>query len=196
MTTSQDIPLPIIIATDIHGISDAIRMQWRSLGDALTLVSPWDIDGCPHPSEEAAVRAFHAQNGLQAYADKIAQAANQRPALLIGFSVGATSMWLHAGSPRCHPQSRARLYYGSRIRDHLTVKPRCAVSLVFAEHEPSFEPARLVAQLHQAGVDASMVANTSHGFMSPRAPDPHAVVAQVQIEQLERWVAHNSGAAE
>ncbi len=189
-------PMPIIIATDIHGTSDAIRTQWRSLGDALTLVSPWDIDGCPHPSEAAAVQAFHAQNGLQAYADKIAQAADQRPALLIGFSVGATSMWLHAGSPRCHPQSRARLYYGSRIRDHLAVKPRCAVSLVFAEHEPSFEPARLVAQLREAGVDASMVANTSHGFMNPHAQHSHADVAQVQIEQLERWIAHNPRDAE
>jgi hypothetical protein len=91
-------PLPIIIATDIHGVSDAVRMQWRSLG----------------------------------------------------------------GSPRCHPQSRARLCYGSRIRDHLAVKPRRAVSLVFADHEASFEPARLVAQFHQVGVEASMVVKVAH----------------------------------
>jgi dienelactone hydrolase len=184
--------LPIIIATDIHGTSDAIRMQWRSLGDDLTWVSPWDMDGCPHPSEAAAVQAFHAQNGLQAYADKIAQAADQRPALLIGFSVGATSMWLHAGSPRCDPQSRARLYYGSRIRDHLAVTPRCAVSLVFAEHEPSFEPAGLVAQLHQAGAQASIIPNTSHGFMNPHAQHHQADLVQAQIEQLKRWVACTS----
>lgn len=189
-------PLPIIIATDIHGISDAIRMQWRSLGDDLTWVSPWDMDGCPHPSEAAAVQAFHAHNGLQAYADKIAQAANQRPALLIGFSVGATSMWLHAGSPRCHPQSQSRLYYGSRIRDHLALKPRCALSLVFAEHEPSFESARLVTQLHEVGVDASIIPNTSHGFMSPHAQHSHPDVAQAQIEQLAQWIAHHPGAAE
>ena len=186
----------IVIATDIHGVNDAIRERWRSLGEDLTWVSPWGGDGCPHPSEEAAVQAFHAQNGLQAYADKIAQAAHQRPALLIGFSVGATSMWLYAGRPRCHPQSRARLYYGSRIRDHLAVKPRCAVSLVFAEHEPSFEPARLVAQLHQAEAQASIIPNTSHGFMNPHAQHYQADLAQAQIEQLKRWIAHNPGAAE
>jgi dienelactone hydrolase len=189
-------PLPIIIATDIHGITDAVRTQWRSLGEDITLVSPWDMDGCPHASEEAAVQAFHAHEGLQAFADKIAQVAHQQPALLIGFSVGASSMWLHAGSSRCHPQSRARLYYGSRIRDHLAVKPRCAVSLVFAECEPSFEPARLVAQLRQAAVTASIIPNTSHGFMHPNAGHHRADLAQVQIEQLERWIAHNPGAAE
>jgi dienelactone hydrolase len=184
--------LRIVIATDIHGISDAIRMQWRSLGEDLTWVSPWDGDGCPHPSEAAAVQAFHAQNGLQAYADKIAQAADQRPALLIGFSVGATSMWLHAGSPRCHPQSRARLYYGSRIRDHLAVRPRCAVSLVFAEHEPSFEPARLVAQLHQVGVEACIIPNTSHGFMNPGIRHHRPDLVQAQMDQLRQWMACTS----
>jgi dienelactone hydrolase len=177
-------PLPIIIATDIHGISDATRMQWRSLGEDLTLVSPWEGDGCPHPSEEAAVQAFHAQSGLLAFADKIAQAAKQRPALLVGFSMGATSMWLHAGSPRCHPQSRARLYYGSRIRDHLAVKPCCAVSLVFAEHEPSFEPVTLVAQLSEAGVDASIVPATWHGFMNPGSLHHRADLAH----QVQAWI--------
>ena len=180
-------PLPIIIATDIHGTNDAIRAQWRPLGE-ITWVSPWDIDGCPHPSEEAAVQAFHAHDGLQAYADKIAHVAKQRPALLIGFSVGATSMWLHASSPQCHPQSRARLYYGSRIRDHLHVTPRCAVSLVFAEHEPSFEPAGLMAWLHQAGVDASIAPNTSHGFMNPSARHHQADLVQAQMALLKRWI--------
>jgi dienelactone hydrolase len=180
-------PLPIVIATDIHGISHAVRTQWRSLGEDITLVSPWDGDGCPHVSEEAAVLAFHAQNGLLAFADKIAQAANQRPALLVGFSVGATSMWLHAGSPRCHPQSRALLYYGSRIRDHLAVIPRCAVSLVFAEHEPSFEPATLVAQLSQAGVDASIVPGTWHGFMNPGSPHHRADL----VQQVPQWSGRN-----
>jgi dienelactone hydrolase len=182
-------PLPIIIATDIHGTSDAIRSQWRHLGAGITWVSPWDGDGCPHPSEAAAVQAFHAQSGLQAYADKIARAAHQRPALLIGFSVGATSMWLHAGSPRCHPQSRAMLYYGSRIRDHLAVKPRCPVSLVFAEHEASFEPASLVAQLQHAGVNASMVANTSHGFMNPGSRHHRADLMPAQLAHLRQWMA-------
>jgi dienelactone hydrolase len=180
--------LPIIIATDIHGTSDALRSQWRSLGADITWVSPWEGDGCPHPTEEAAVQAFHAQNGLQAHADKIAQTVDQRPVMLIGFSVGATSLWLYAGSPGCHPQSRAMLYYGSRIRDHLKVKPRCPVSLVFAEHEASFEPANLVVQLQQAGVEASIIPNTLHGFMSPSARHHQAEQVQAQMALLKRWV--------
>jgi hypothetical protein len=66
----------------------------------------------------------------------------------------------------------------------LWVRPRCVASLVFAEHEHSFEPSTLVAQLFQAGVDASLVPDTWHGFMNPGSPHRRADLAH----QVQGWI--------
>ena len=108
--------MKIVVASDIHGINASLRSLLAVLGDPVIL-SPWPEDGCPFASEEDAVHAFHAKNGLRSYAQKIADVVEDQPAFLIGFSVGATSLWRYIASQRCHVQSRAFLYYGSRIRD-------------------------------------------------------------------------------
>ena len=81
-----------LIATDIHGLAPALRRLLAPLGDDLVFLSPWDGEGCPHVSEAEAAQAFHAQEGLRHYQEKIARAARGEAALLVGLSVGATSL--------------------------------------------------------------------------------------------------------
>jgi len=103
---------------------------------------------------------------------------------LVGFSVGATCAWIAATNANCHPQSQAVLYYGSRIRDHYLLAPRCTVHLIFAEHESSFNPADLLVAIKHDNVTSHIVHDTSHGFMNPRSSNYAAQQAQDQLKLL------------
>lgn len=175
--------MKIIIASDIHGINAPLRSLLAALGDPIIL-SPWPEDGCPFASEEDAVAAFHAKNGLAAYEQKIADRVEDQPAFLIGFSVGAASLWRYIASERCAAQSRAFLYYGSRIRDAIGLTPRCPADVVFAEHEPSFSPRAVAASIARPGVACSVIDGTRHGFMNPSSMHYRHDIASQQIALL------------
>lgn len=178
----------IIIATDIHGINDQLRHLFHALGDELIFLSPWDNDSAPYNKEQEAVAAFQADHGLEKYQQKIAQQAGDAPALLIGFSVGATALWRYIASQHCHQQSQAHLYYGSRIRDHQDLIPRCATKVIFAEHEASFKPSDIITNITHPQVACSIIAGTYHGFMNPHSPNFRDELARQELDYLRTLV--------
>lgn len=178
----------ILIATDIHGINDRLRAMLHTLGDDITFLSPWPGEGSPYKEEQEAVAAFQANHGMEHYQQRIATAAGDAPAIFIGFSVGATALWLHTASPLCHPHSHAHLYYGSRIRDHQERIPRCQTKLVFAEQEASFQPASILAKLTHPHVQCSIIEGTRHGFMNPLAPNFSDAHMRHEIGKLKAFI--------
>lgn len=176
--------MPTFIAADIHGVNDALRDLYAPLGGDLVFLSPWPGEGSPYPNESEAAQAFHAADGLARYTEVIAQAVAGQPALLIGLSVGATSLWRYVASAECHTHSRAVLYYGSRIREHKTLAPRCPTELVFAAREASFDPYALAAELAASTRRSDVLAHTAHGFMNPCSPHFIPSLAQAEIEKL------------
>jgi len=185
--------MPVLVAADVHGVHGPLRALFSGLGTLTSFVSPWDGEGAPFATEQEAAAAFHAQDGLVRYQAKIAAAAGADPVCLVGFSVGATALWLHAASTHCHPGSRAFLFYGSRIREHLGGVPRCAVSAVFAESEPAFTPAAVARRIASATAHSAVVAGTRHGFMNPRSPAFCAPRAQAQLERIRRFLGTGPG---
>ena len=132
------------------------------------------------------MQAFHAQDGLSRYGEKIARAVQGEAAFLVGLSVGASSLWQYLASPACAAGSEAVLYYGSRIRDHRALRPRCATELVFAAREASFDPQALATELQGHVAACSVVAGTAHGFMNPASPNFLPVLAASEVERLRR----------
>lgn len=177
--------MQILVATDIHGINDQLKALFQEFGQAIQFLSPWDTDKCPYKTEQEAVAAFHSQNGLVTYQQKIAEAAGITPCFLIGFSVGATSMWLYTVSENCHPDSHAQLIYGSRIRDYLSIVPRCKTSLIFAEHESSFQPESVATKMMNTPVACTIIKNTRHGFMNPHSPHYDEALTRQQLAQMK-----------
>lgn len=180
--------MKIIIATDIHGINQQLRTLFQDFGNEVTFLSPWHGDGSPYDNEQQAVAAFQADHGMEKYQQQIAKEAGNTPAILIGFSVGATALWRHIASELCHPQSRAHLYYGSRIRDHQTNIPRCQTKVIFAEHEASFQPADIVANITHPHVECSIIAGTHHGFMNPHSPNFREELARRELFFLQSQI--------
>ena len=188
--------MKIVIATDIHGTNAALRAQLATLGDPI-IISPWPVDGRPYSTEQEAVSEFHRQDGLSAYERKIADIVDDQAACLVGFSVGASSLWRYVSSPRCNPGSCAFLYYGSRIREHATLVPRCRTSLIFAEHETSFDPLSIASALALNGVQCDLIGGTYHGFMNPASIHFHPDIARDQFERIRAaFAAHRSANGE
>lgn len=180
--------MKIIIATDIHGIHPQLRAMFQDLGNEVHFLSPWPGEGSPYANEQEAVAAFQADHGMEKYQQTIAQAADDLPSLLIGFSVGATALWRYIASKLCHPHSHAHLYYGSRIRDHQTSIPCCPTQVIFAEHEASFQPADIIANITHPHVACSIIARTHHGFMNPRSPNFREELARREVMYLRSLI--------
>ena len=183
--------MKILIATDIHGVTDQLRALLAELGD-LTFLSPLIVGNDPDASEQEAVAAFQQRDGFSTYQRQIANLANGQPVFLIAFSVGATSAWRYIASSECNADSHAVLYYGSRIRDSLTLIPRCSTSVIFAEHEASFEPNAIVSVIAKSGINCSTIAGTHHGFMNPSSANYRADVACEQIALLKQIIKQKS----
>lgn len=166
----------MIVASDIYGITPAVTALAGSLDRQAVLLSPWAGEGCPFATEQAAHAAFVAGEGVAGYAARVTAAAGDGPAFLVGFSAGATAVWLHTAGAGCHPDSRAVLFYGSRIRNHLDLRPRCRVRAIFAEIEAAFDPKDIVAQMVSENVAVHIEPGAAHGFMNPLSPGYDAVL--------------------
>ena len=182
--------LQIIVATDIHGTHERLRTQLAVLGESI-VVSPWSGDGKPFATEHESVLHFHQQDGLDFYERKIAEVARGKPSVLIGFSVGATSLWRYVASLQCNPASLAFLYYGSRIRDYESLVPRCPTTAIFAENEPSFNPTNLAKALGRSGAQCIVLSGTHHGFMSPTSNHYRADIAEEQFRLLRAKISEH-----
>lgn len=162
----------LIVATDIHGLSPELNELFSpllatDLGYEVTLLSPWYDQKRPEGTEAEWVSHFLASEGIARYASHIAECAGGQATVFIGFSVGATAVWHALARAECHTQSRAYLFYGSRIRDAVDLAVRCRTHLLFAEHEASFDPHQLIERFVSPQVEAEVLTGLYHGFMNP-----------------------------
>ncbi|KHK04069.1 dienelactone hydrolase family protein [Desulfovibrio sp. TomC] len=158
------------IVSDIYGLTPVVEAFAGQLDRQAVVLSPWDGEGCPFATEQEAHAAFVAGEGVAGFAARVTAAAGGEPAFLVGFSAGATAVWLHAAGAGCHPDSRAVLFYGSRIRNHLDARPRCRVQAIFAEVEAAFDPKTIIARMASENVAVHIGPGAAHGFMNPLSP--------------------------
>lgn len=170
---SETVTSPLVlIATDVFGHTPAVSGLVRQLASPCLVVSPFESDVTEEGkvrSEQDAYQAFIAGGGVARFADKLNQHLLEHRATIqyvIGFSAGASALWLSSQHELMAQLRCAVLFYGSRIRDYRQLQPTCPVRLIFPEKEAAFTPADLVAELRLAGHQAEIAKGTSHGFMN------------------------------
>ena len=57
-------------------------------------------------------------------------------------------------------------YYGSRIRDYMSITPKCPVLLIFPSEEKSFNVEEIVDYLGKWNIDVHILSG-KHGFSDP-----------------------------
>ncbi|MBC3918840.1 hypothetical protein H8L32_15215 [Undibacterium sp. CY18W] len=163
-------PPVLLIVTDVFGNTPAIASFARQFPLPCLIASPFSGETIQYPAETLAYHAFIAQGGVAAYADKLSRLIGDNQSSLryaIGFSAGASALWLNSENPVMANLQQAVLFYGSRIREHRDIQPGCPARLIFAEQEAAFEPAELVSDLRRRGHAAELVKGSRHGFMNP-----------------------------
>ncbi|QJQ05763.1 hypothetical protein EJG51_007775 [Undibacterium piscinae] len=185
--------MTVLIATDVFGITPAVASLVRSLGCECIVVSPFDDPALWFQSEQKAYHAFLAEGGISRYASKVtarlqeqtlAASGASRIQMAIGFSAGASALWMASAQPEAARLQAAVLFYGSRIRDLQKLQPQCPVRLIFAEKETAFDAAALSKDLQSLGHQAELARNTSHGFMNPYSRGFHVKTQALYLTQL------------
>ena len=183
----------LLLVTDIFGRTPHVSTLARDIGAAARICSPYAGAQPTFRNEAEAYAAFTAQTSIAAYAETVVQELKRNPtALAVGFSVGATALWLALGREAA-PERRSVLYYGSRIREHKNLRQAAAVQLVFAESEKSFDPVGLTTELCSQGINAKVLPGTAHGFMNPLSPGYNAAAYAAQCARLRQLLGSCPG---
>ena len=176
----------LLIATDIFGHTPDVQDLARQLGATARIVSPYGGERPRFASEMEAHAAFSARTTIESYSATLAGHLRGRTFdLALGFSVGATALWLCLAQGAPWLPRRAILYYGSRIRQHTELRPQRPTRLLFAEQETSFDPAELAAKLRALGHDATVIPGSRHGFMNPLSPGHDPELAARELEAIK-----------
>ncbi len=159
----------IIFFSDISGLDeDKIQQYKAALRCPVEFVSPYQhlVDN----DFDKNYQTFCQHVGMDKYCTVVKQRIAQlpdTPYIAVGESVGATALWCN--TPMLDPKNclAAICLYGSRIRDHLAIKPNCPTHLRFSNDEGYFLTPDVNAQLaalEQVSVDTVAL---PHGFATP-----------------------------
>ena len=188
----------LLIATDVFGHTPSVSGLVRQLGVDAIVVSPWESEETVFRTEQDAYQTFIIHGGIARYAEKLRTVCQQHPSLqfVIGFSAGASALWINSGAEGMQHIHSAVLFYGSRIRDYRDITPAFPTRLIFAEQEAAFSVQELVNDLHQRGHQAELVKGTKHGFMNAYSRG-YCVKSQTKLTaELVHWLnATNNKAA-
>lgn len=162
----------VIILHEIYGINDhilSVCKYYREIGfnvicpNLLGLDSPFTYE-----EEEKAYEYFMKNIGFELAAKKVTETIvnakeKHKHVILVGFSIGATIAWLCSEKePKCEAVIG---YYGSRIRNHINVIPKCKTLLIFAAEEKSFNVMELEVRLKEKVNTMVYVLPGKHGFI-------------------------------
>jgi dienelactone hydrolase len=184
----------VVVAHEIYGVNDHIEGVARRLRsfDCDVFTPGFLPSGVAQPREDeaAAYREFMRTTGVATMAKELTHfleglRPRYRKVFCVGFSVGATSAWLASGTGVL---DGTVCFYGSRIRDHLEIRPTAPCLLVFAEHEPGFSAPEVAERLRGRMNVTIEVYPCHHGFCDPYSPNHSAAHGQRAWEAALRFL--------
>ncbi|GGE62756.1 dienelactone hydrolase family protein [Priestia taiwanensis] len=104
---------------------------------------------------------------------------------IIGFSVGATVAWLCSTHPLCDVIVG---FYGSRIRNYLSIEPACNTLLLLPSEEPSFSVQELIHNLSEKEGVYPLQLEGKHGFADSYSPCYHEGSASIALEKMKAFL--------
>lgn len=161
----------VIILHEIYGVNDHIHFFSEMLikeGFDVLIPNLIHRESFSYEQEELAYQYFMNEIGFEKSLREVEEIVKTNKAeydqiFVIGFSIGATIAWM------CSEYNINGVigYYGSRIRNHKEIEPRCPTLLFFADRERSFNVMDLDMDLKKKKNTLIKIIEAEHGFMNP-----------------------------
>lgn len=163
----------VLLLHEIYGLNEHMdflkrlleRHRWEAVvPDLLEGRGPF-----PYEREEEAYRHFTERIGFPAAADRAVSVLTDLRrrydrVCVLGYSAGATVAWICGATGLCDGVVG---FYGSQIRNHTSLYPRCPTLLFFPERERSFDVDALIGLLHRRDRLRIEKMAGRHGFADP-----------------------------
>lgn len=167
--------MKLIVVADIFGRTDVFVELAGELGKSYQMVELLD----PYPrghhgfaDEKEAYSYFKDNVGLEEYSHKLAEllAPEKHAAChVVGFSVGASALWLNSDKPLYHPQTKLFGFYSSQVRNYRHIKPQIETTLFFPKQEDHFDVGALIQELKTYRGVSCYQTDYLHGFMNKKS---------------------------
>jgi dienelactone hydrolase len=159
--------MSIIIVSDVFGKTSALVKFYKEI-NAHLIVDPYNGKDMGFKSEKDAYGFFMDSVGLDLYLTKLSKAIESIAHIdtLIGFSVGASTIWRLSEKEPVNSIGRAVCFYGSQIRNFTKINPFFDMELVFPKSEPHFNIMELQDTLLKKQKVKIVRTCYLHGFMN------------------------------
>lgn len=131
---------------------------------------------------------FGISSKVEQFLEKLTLKYQYRQVFIIGFSVGATIAWLCARSK----VSGIVCYYGSRIRDYLTIKPVCPVLMIIAQQDEAFPANKALEYFCHMSDIRLEVLEGQHSFCDPYRKEYDETSAKKVRELVFNFIENNT----
>ncbi|OAB38388.1 dienelactone hydrolase family protein [Paenibacillus glacialis] len=184
----------VIILHEIYGVNDHIQcISEVMINEGFDVLTPnlLNRDSFSYHEEDAAYHYFMNEVGFNKSIDEVNRIVQENrekyeQIFIIGFSIGATMAWISSE----YEVDGVIGYYGSRIRNHVEIEPRCPNLLFFARNEKSFDVSDLEMKLKTKKNTVIEIIEAEHGFMNPfhttHKPKEYRDCIEVSIDFLKR----------
>jgi hypothetical protein len=179
-----------IVVSDIFGRTAALEDLCGNLPGITDIVDPYDGQFMAFESESAAYSYFIHNVGLKIYAEKLSKVVSltSERSFLIGFSVGASAIWLISEQSVSGNIAGAVCFYGSQIRNSTRISPRFPVHIVLPKKEAHFSVLGLSRNLEKKENVEIQRSAFLHGFMNARSKN----FCQAAYKKYMHWLCNAS----
>ena len=157
-----------LIVTDVFGRTNALLDIASKLNGSVDILDLYDSKNMQFDNETEAYNYFMSHVGVKKYAKNLINAIQSYSAKihLIGFSVGASTIWKISSQNDLEQIHSAVCFYGSQIRYFKEVEPNFSVKLIFPVNEKHFSVSKLISELSDRNNVEIVKTIYGHGFLN------------------------------
>jgi dienelactone hydrolase len=165
----------LIAVTDIFGKTkefEKIIYELSSGFDEVDIVDPYEANNPIFQCENEAYKYFQNSAGLEKYAELLyskVQGKENIKQLLLGFSIGASAIWMISDKLKHFSNTKGICFYSSQVRNYLENNPKIEIDFYFSKYELTHDVNEIFKKISgKPNVNCYKTAYL-HGFMNERS---------------------------
>lgn len=161
--------MKIVIVTDIFGLCESVDNLINHLSQRMinpVVIEPYQGTRYNFINEQDAYEAFIEQCGHDKYFSLVSNSLSlEKPELIIGFSAGASAVWRASNLENLGCKG-AMCFYPTQIRNHLDIKPKIPLNVIFPRTEKAFDVLDISNKISSYKNVNTEITPFQHGFMN------------------------------